>query len=157
MSVKRGGSDVWRVLIVDDDEEARAAIERAFGEQPIVATQAATAREALRHLGLEGGSGPTSPFHLALFDLNLPDLSGISLCRRVRASARFKSMPIVVVTAYRNRRLAREALDSGADEYVVKPIRGDQLLSRVKGLVGRASATTPAPAFSSRAPRGTQP
>jgi two-component system, OmpR family, phosphate regulon response regulator PhoB len=78
-------------------------------------------------------------FKLLVLDWMLPGVSGIELCRRIRARAQTKSLPILMLTA-RGEEVDRvRGLSTGADDYVVKPFSIAELLARVKALLRRAS------------------
>jgi two-component system, OmpR family, phosphate regulon response regulator PhoB len=78
-------------------------------------------------------------FKLLVLDWMLPGVSGIELCRRIRARAQTKSLPILMLTA-RSEEVDRvRGLSTGADDYVVKPFSIAELLARVKALLRRAS------------------
>jgi CheY-like chemotaxis protein len=146
-----------RVLIVDDDSDARAFLEGALSmAQPIIATHAKCAHEAFEWLGMHGPATSTRFFDLVLLDLDLPDLSGVSVCRRVRAVERFRSLPIVLVSAYGQGPLVRTALAAGANDYMVKPIRADELRARVQCIVGRVRTARRQEPLACR-PEATQP
>lgn len=74
---------------------------------------------------------------LALVDWNLPGANGIEFCRRIREDARFKNMPLIMLTV---RNLPEEQLqglkESGCDLYITKPINPDELLARIESFLG---------------------
>jgi len=74
---------------------------------------------------------------LILLDINLPDIDGYEVARRLRASAKtmLAHTPIMVVTANAMRGDAQKALDAGADVYMSKPINIQELLEKVEGFV----------------------
>ena len=76
---------------------------------------------------------------LVILDWMLPGLSGIELCRRLRARAETKRLPIIMLTARGEESERVRGLATGADDYIVKPFSVPELLARVKGLLRRAS------------------
>ncbi len=100
---------------------------------------------------------------LIVLDWMLPGLSGIELCRRLRARPETKSLPIIMLTARGEESERVRGLATGADDYIVKPFSVPELLARVKGLLRRASperlastarsAASPAPAVRSTSGR----
>ena len=75
--------------------------------------------------------------------IDLPGLDGASVCRQMRAEA---DTPIIVVSGERDRAATAQLLDLGADDYVRKPFRGDELLARIRAVRRRrAAAAAPAP------------
>src|SRR6202522_339481 len=76
---------------------------------------------------------------LIVLDWMLPGLSGIELCRRLRARPQTQSLPIIMLTARGEESERVRGLATGADDYIVKPFSVPELLARVKGLLRRAS------------------
>ena len=76
---------------------------------------------------------------LVVLDWMLPGLSGIELCRRLRARPETKQLPIIMLTARGEESERVRGLATGADDYIVKPFSVPELLARVKGLLRRAS------------------
>src|ERR1700682_2595539 len=76
---------------------------------------------------------------LVILDWMLPGLSGIELCRRLRARPETRQLPIIMLTARGEASEGGRGLATGADDYIVKPFSVPELLARVKGLLRRAS------------------
>lgn len=74
---------------------------------------------------------------LAIVDIGLPDVSGIDVIRKLRGEG--KSYPVLILTARDGWQAKVEALEAGADDYVVKPFHEEELLARVRALLRRAS------------------
>jgi two-component system, OmpR family, phosphate regulon response regulator PhoB len=74
---------------------------------------------------------------IAILDWMLPGLSGIDLCRRLRDDAATKNIPIILLTARGEEDDRVQGLDSGADDYVVKPFSPKEMLARVRALLRR--------------------
>jgi two-component system, OmpR family, phosphate regulon response regulator PhoB len=74
---------------------------------------------------------------LIVLDWMLPDLAGTALARRLRADARSKDIPIIMLTARAQERDKVEGLESGADDYVTKPFSPKELLARIKAVLRR--------------------
>jgi DNA-binding response OmpR family regulator len=127
---------IARVLLVEDTAALADSLRRGFGEAGFDACVAATAAAAQRFFD-EG-----APDAMVL-DLGLPDLDGIELLARMRK--RGLVVPIVVLTARDAVQSRVEALDAGADDYVVKPFAFEELLARVRSLLRRAAAPRWAP------------
>src|SRR2546425_5825562 len=85
---------------------------------------------------------------LVVLDWMLPGLSGIELCRRLRARPETKQLPIIMLTARGEESERVRGLATGADDYIVKPFSMPDLLARVKGLLRRGGpeGRPPAPA-----------
>ena len=76
---------------------------------------------------------------LVVLDWMLPNLSGVEVCRQVRRSAKHKSLPVIMLTAKGEEQDRIRGLDSGADDYVVKPFSTTELLARVRAVLRRAN------------------
>ncbi|MCS6871970.1 MAG: response regulator [Anaerolineae bacterium] len=78
-----------------------------------------------------------------LLDLQLPDLSGIEVCRRLRTSpelSAFAELPIIIITAHGNPEMRRRAFEAGANAYFTKPIRFPELLAELRRLLAAQQA-----------------
>ena len=118
-----------RVLVVEDDQ----ALNRSLSSQ----LEAAGYNVDRAEDGREGLYFATEyPLDLAIVDLGLPTLSGVDLIKELRASG--KSYPVLVLTARDRWQDKVEALNYGADDYVVKPFHIEELLARVDALLRRA-------------------
>jgi DNA-binding response OmpR family regulator len=127
-----------RILVVDDEPAIRLLVQRALQHQGYLVEVAADGQEALDKVRAQ-------PPDLLLLDAMLPRLHGFEVARRVRSDPATRAVPIVMMTAvYRGWRFAQDARESyGAEDYVEKPFRVDDLLRRV-GLVLEATAARPA-------------
>lgn len=77
-----------------------------------------------------------------LIDLNLSGIAGDEVCRRLRDSARWASLPVIVVTAAGGEEEVRRCLDAGCDDYLTKPVAKGELLEKVQRLLGRVRRRT---------------
>lgn len=119
-----------RVLMVEDDPAIGRLLSRSLTERGYVVTLAATGASGLA-LALQ-----EQP-EVMLLDLGLPDLSGLEVLQMLRAVS---SVPVIVVTAQDDDRTVVMALDSGADDYLVKPFGSDQLAARIRAVLRRAAS-----------------
>jgi two-component system, OmpR family, response regulator MprA len=116
------------ILVVDDEPFIRSVISRGLLLEGYQVEVAADGQEAL-HIARE------KAFHLVILDVMLPTLDGLEVCRRLR---RGSNVPIIMLTA-RDAVPDRVAgLDSGADDYLVKPFDFDELLARIRALLRRS-------------------
>jgi two-component system, OmpR family, response regulator MprA len=120
-----------RVLVVEDDERLAATLERVLTAEGHDVEVAGDGLDALRRAGLR-------PPDLAVLDVMLPGTDGITVCRRLRETAQF---PILMLTALSGTDERVRGLDSGADDYLVKPFAYQELLARVRALLRRTRPT----------------
>ncbi len=118
-----------RLLLVEDEAGLREQLATRLRKQGYVVDTTGVGHEAL-YLGQE------FPIDLVLLDLGLPDLDGIELIRRWRSSGR--SFPVLILTARGRWQQKVEGLEAGADDYLVKPFRTEELMARVRALLRRA-------------------
>jgi len=116
-----------RILLADDDPGIVAAIQSALRAHAYEVVTAANGEEALVAYDY------TAP-HLVLLDLVMPRASGLDVCRRIRQSA---ATPIIVLSVKGAEADIVSVLDSGADDYLVKPFRLTELLARVRAVLRR--------------------
>lgn len=124
-----------KILIVEDDDRLALALRGVF--VPAHAVDMVTTGEDALEAAAE------TNYDLVLLDLHLPDISGFEVCSELRASK--KNMPILVVTANEDSDSIVALLDAGADDYLVKPFRVDELKARVRALTRRQETRTPLP------------
>ncbi|MGF1338679.1 response regulator [Streptomyces flavovirens] len=127
-----------RVLLVEDDLSAREGVElglRRRGHQVLATATGEAGLEAL----------PAFRPDLLLLDLMLPAMSGVQVCRRVRESSQ---MPIIMLTARGDDVDIVVGLETGADDYIVKPARTEVIEARIRAVLRRvevpAGAAVPA-------------
>jgi two-component system response regulator PhoP len=118
------------ILVVEDESRLREHLRERLRENGHVVEVAADGEEGLYY-------GQEFPLDLAVIDIGLPKMSGLELVRRFRASDRH--FPILILTARRNWQDKVEGLESGADDYLVKPFRFEELRARLNALLRRAS------------------
>jgi two-component system, OmpR family, response regulator RegX3 len=122
--VANGGE---RILIVEDEESLADSVRYNLEREGYVVTVAADGRRALERFRAE-------PPALVILDLMLPEVSGLDLCRAIRAES---DVPIIMVTAKDSEADKVTGLELGADDYVTKPFSVRELVSRVRALLRR--------------------
>jgi two-component system KDP operon response regulator KdpE len=115
------------VLIVDDEPAIRRLLRTSLATQGFRTIEATTGTEALALLG-----EVRETVAVVLLDLGLPDVDGLEIIRRVRATS---AVPIVVLTSREDERTKVAALDLGADDYVTKPFGMAELMARLRAAV----------------------
>jgi two-component system KDP operon response regulator KdpE len=118
------------VFVVEDDHHIRELAVRSLADAGHVVRSAATAMDGLK------GIVDSAP-DVVILDLGLPDLDGGELLRMIRAVS---DVPVIIATARDDENEIVRLLDSGADEYVVKPFSGAELEARVRALLRRVVA-----------------
>ncbi len=128
-----------RVLLVEDEADLRASVAFAVRRAGYQVTEAGTGAEALAAVA-------TAPVpDVVVLDVMLPDLSGVEVCRRLRADRRTADCGVVMLTA-RSEEFDRVlGFEAGADDYVTKPFSMRELLLRIEALL-RRTKRPPAPA-----------
>jgi two-component system NtrC family sensor kinase len=112
------------ILVVEDDERVRAGLTRAFESVGHKVLACGDAAEALRELHREGCD-------LVVLDVELPGVSGLALCRLLRAQAATRRLPVIILSSHDREEYKVEAFAAGADDFVVKGPTARELLTRV--------------------------
>jgi two-component system, OmpR family, KDP operon response regulator KdpE len=123
------------LLVVDDEPQIRRVLQATLLNAGYDVIEAKNGQEGIERVLRERPD-------LVLMDFNLPDMSGPETCRKIRLS--FKG-PVIMVTVRNSERDKIEALDSGADDYVVKPFVMGELLARVRAALRRSNTEEPLP------------
>ena len=125
------------ILIVDDEPQIRRVMRTTLTSHGYSVVEAKSGDEALSLIRTEHAD-------LIVLDLNLPGISGLETCREIRAVS---DVPIIMLTV-RNSELDKvQALDAGADDYVVKPFGVEELMARIRAALRRAGPGEAIPAF----------
>ena len=120
-----------RILVVDDEPQIRRVMRTALTATGYEVSDARSGEEAVEKLGDER-------FDLILLDVNLPGMSGLEACRVIRRETLVPDVPIIMLTVRDAEKDIVEALDAGADDYVVKPFGTPELLARIRAALRRA-------------------
>lgn len=123
-----------RVLIVEDEADIRRFVRLALQSEGHEVYESDTVQRAL----IEAG---TRRPDLLVLDLGLPDGDGVDVIRGLRG---WSSIPVIVLSARSNEADKIQALDAGADDYLVKPFGAGELLARVRAQLRRHARQTPA-------------
>ena len=120
-----------RLLIVEDDKMVQALLAAYLVREGFSISLAETGKEMLACVDSE-------KIDLILLDLGLPDEDGLTLARQVRARSQ---TPIIVLTARHNKSDRLAALEVGADDYMTKPFDPEELILRIRNLLGRTTTS----------------
>jgi two-component system, OmpR family, response regulator len=123
-----------RLLLVDDDQRTTELLEEVLTDQHYVVDIAADGQEAWEYV-------KTFNYDLLLLDVALPKIDGINLCHQLR-SQRYQ-MPILMLTGRDTTQDQVAGLDAGADDYVAKPYKLQELLARIRALLRRGIPALP--------------
>ena len=116
------------VLLVEDEESLASLVEAYLAQEGFTVSSVTTGEAALERIESEA-------VRLVVLDLNLPDMDGLDVCRRIRARS---SVPVVMLTARDEESDLLVGLDAGADDYIGKPFSPKELVARMKAVLRRA-------------------
>jgi two-component system, sensor histidine kinase and response regulator len=116
---------VASVLVVEDTIESLRLLTDLLDEQGYEVRAVTNGRQALQAVEQD-------PPDLILLDINMPELDGYEVCRRLRASDRSKDVPVIFITALTDTADMVRAFDTGGVDYVTKPFQVEEVLARVK-------------------------
>jgi len=123
--IAEAGGQKKRILIVDDDPGTRLLVSTTLGPQQYDIVEAERGTEALV-------LAQADPPALIILDVRMPDLDGIEVCRRVRSDPVLSEVPVVMLTAARDRAEWEAGMKAGANSYLTKPFSPLELLNVVE-------------------------
>jgi len=121
-----------RILVVDDSPTMRKMIMAALRPLQVEFGQAGNGLEAIEQLALQQYDAMT-------LDLNMPDMHGLEVLRYVRQLTSYDAMPVVVISTRGDEASLQQALDAGANRYLVKPFQPADLLRTLQNLLQSAA------------------
>jgi CheY-like chemotaxis protein len=124
-----GGREVLRdrkVLVVDDDARNIFALTSVLENHEMDVISATNGRQAIEIIER------TPELGMVLMDIMMPDMDGYATMREIRQSSRFRTLPILALTAKAMKGDREKCLDAGASDYIAKPVNTDQLLSLMR-------------------------
>ncbi|HEY9464645.1 MAG TPA: response regulator transcription factor [Vicinamibacterales bacterium] len=124
------------ILVAEDDRDIADLIAHYFSRAGWRARLTETGDEAL-------ASVRRTPVDLVILDVMLPGLSGLEVCRALRADKTTAAIPIIMVTARAEESDRIIGLEIGADDYIAKPFSPNELVARVRALMRRSKRTEP--------------
>ena len=135
-----------KILLVEDDKELSKIMQLELKHEGFEVYPVYDGRQALDEIAAKQ---QTEPYDLMLLDVMLPKVSGLEVLRKLRAQAQAenqKSVPIILVTARGETIDKVDGLNSGADDYITKPFKIEELLARINAVLRRTQAVVAKPA-----------
>ena len=121
-----------KIFIIEDEPSIIQLVQHNLEKEGFIVSSSENGNEGLKHLK------KFEP-NLLLLDWMLPDLSGIEICKNIRKDNKFKSLPIIMLTAKGEEEDKIKGLDSGVDDYLTKPFSFNELLARIKAVLRRSN------------------
>src|SRR5579863_7978973 len=121
------GGAMAKALVVDDSRTVRAILAKSLRELGFEVLEAANGREALEVIEIE-----KTTVTLILLDWDMPEMNGLELLKCLRHTPEISSLVVVMVTAETEQGHIAEALEAGANEYVMKPFTKDILAGKIE-------------------------
>jgi two-component system KDP operon response regulator KdpE len=125
------------ILVVDDEPQIRRVMRTTLTGHGYTITEARSGEEAIEKMRSERPD-------LILLDINMPGMGGLETCREIRKGS---DTPVIMLTVRNAEKDKVQALDAGADDYVVKPFGMEELLARIRAALRRAAPETHPPPF----------
>jgi len=119
-----------RILLVDDVKLFRHLEATVLGSYGYETEEASGGEEALQKIRANQPD-------LALIDINMPGMDGLEVCRQIKSDPALQALPVIMVSASSQEEDIRQAIESGCDEYLTKPLDDAALIRKVEILLGR--------------------
>ncbi|MBD3271233.1 MAG: response regulator [Elusimicrobia bacterium] len=123
------------ILVTDDEQDYRNLVTLALTPSYDVC-EARNGLDALSQLN-------NKPVDLVLIDINMPDMDGFTVCKKIRENPAFQHIPVIMLTVRTSSNAQTKGLDSGADDYITKPFNQEELRARIKSLLSRSRPVPP--------------
>ncbi|MBK9753379.1 MAG: two-component system response regulator [Nannocystis sp.] len=120
--------ETGRILVVDDEAMMRRLLEKLLRMEGYEVALASSGEQALAELSKHGAD-------TVLLDMRMPGMTGLDVCRQIRAHRRGLHTPVVFITAVNDRELRRRGMEAGADDFLSKPFDEVELLARIRNCV----------------------
>jgi CheY-like chemotaxis protein len=126
-----------RVLVVDDNATNRQILRHQIFAWKMQKGSAASGYEALKILRTSAGAG--TPYDLALLDMQMPEMDGLTLARAIKADPTIASTRLIILTSLGQMLTSAELRAAGIDAYLVKPVKQSRLFDCLVNVMGRAA------------------
>lgn len=121
-----------KIFIIEDETSIIKLVQHNLEKEGFIVSSSENGNEGLKQLK------KFEP-NLLLLDWMLPDLSGIEICKHIRKDNKFKTLPIIMLTAKGEDEDKIKGLESGVDDYLTKPFSYKELLARIKAVLRRSN------------------
>ena len=121
-----------KIFIIEDEASIIQLVQHNLEKEGFIIASSENGNEGLKQLK------KFEP-NLLLLDWMLPDLSGIEICKNIRKDNKFKTLPIIMLTAKGEEEDKIKGLESGVDDYLTKPFSYKELLARIKAVLRRSN------------------
>ena len=121
-----------KIFIIEDEASIIQLVQHNLEKEGFIIASSENGNEGLKQLK------KFEP-NLLLLDWMLPDLSGIEICKNIRKDNKFKTLPIIMLTAKGEEEDKIKGLESGVDDYLTKPFSYKELLARIKAILRRSN------------------
>lgn len=129
-----------RILVVEDEVHIQRLIKLVLEKHGFQVAAVGTGEEALKYLAETQEKPDTKP-DLVLLDILMPGIDGLAVLRSIKADARLKDIPVVMLTALAQENVVLQGIKLGAKDYIRKPFHPTELVKRLgKHLAGGAAA-----------------
>lgn len=115
-----------KILVVDDEPDVRMMLKDLLGREGFEVILASDGEEGVAQAATENPRA-------ILLDISMPGMDGVECCRKLKADNETSSIPVIMVTAYWDRKT--EAIEAGADDFVYKPFDPDELSFRIQSVL----------------------
>ena len=119
------------ILVIDDMKQVRNILKFSLKKVGYEVSVTSSGKEALKYVFDE------NPLDLILLDINMPDMDGYEVLRKLRESEVTKHIPIIFLTAEGQKRDIQKGIEAGINDYVVKPFKFADLQRRIEKLIAR--------------------
>ncbi|MBT1071648.1 response regulator transcription factor [Pelotalea chapellei] len=123
-----------RILVVEDEESLLKLETILLTVKGYEVTGAVDGNDALVKLA-------SARFDLVLLDIMLPDIDGFEVCRRIKASPSWSTIPVVMLTAKKTQEDQLRGIECGASSYLTKPFKSAMIIEVIEGLLNRAGTS----------------
>ncbi len=118
-----------RILVIEDDMHILAVLQKRLESAGYEVITASGGKEGFRKARMENP-------HLIILDLILPEMDGYEICNFLKKDKKYKEIPIIILSARSQERDIEEAKKAGAEAYFTKPFNHEELLAKIKELMG---------------------